>query len=343
MQWEMAGLGDYFARVTDDILPLGMVERMTQEIHMFEKREEEDRLREQGGGSYMHGKKGTFYRPLFDAQGEFLKPRFAIEAAIQMIYKSDIGEYRHERVAGAEWWVQHRSEAEDISFHHDKDEALASLKMTMQFPEVSTVTYLTDIGAPTLIFNQTSKDGNEEVPIIPSRGFLSYPKKNRHLLFRGNLQHGVPGKLAIPFGGSGGVGLRSGVGGQRRITFLINWWSHQPLGPNCRKVDNKMVKSMGLYDKEGMAELVRSDAFMSHRPTHGLTSELAVPPKRSDRHRIVVELAGFDSIWLVPPLPPFLLNSSPSIAFSSPESPWPYGSTTSSPAPARALNTWLEM
>ena len=33
-------------------------------------------------------------------------------------------------------WVQHRTANEDITFHHDKDEGMASLKSTMRFPEV---------------------------------------------------------------------------------------------------------------------------------------------------------------------------------------------------------------
>ncbi len=33
-------------------------------------------------------------------------------------------------------WVQHRGATEDIGFHHDKDEGMASIKSTMKFPEV---------------------------------------------------------------------------------------------------------------------------------------------------------------------------------------------------------------
>lgn len=136
LQWEMAGLGEYFARGTDDILPDELLERVTEEVLLFEKKAKEETEKQAKGGRYMHGKMGTFWRPLFDSQGEFLKPRFAIEAAIQLMYKADIGEYQHERVSGAEWWVQRRQVTEDINFHHDKDEAMASLKATMKFPEV---------------------------------------------------------------------------------------------------------------------------------------------------------------------------------------------------------------
>jgi hypothetical protein len=49
--------------------------------------------------------------------------------------------HRHERVLGGEWWVQRRDEREDIGFHHDKDEALASNQATMKFPEVHDARY----------------------------------------------------------------------------------------------------------------------------------------------------------------------------------------------------------
>eukprot|EP00960_Hanusia_phi_P044515 756685-Hanusia_phi.AAC.5 len=230
--WNSAGLNETLARGYDEIFPQELFERVVHEALVFEKYEKDERARAAGGG-YMHGKGGTFWRPLFNEHGDFLKPRFAIEAAIIMLYKNDIGASRHDRVAGGEWWVQKRSLKEDIGFHHDKDEAMASLKSTMKFPEVSTVTYLRGEGAPTVIFNQTTPDGNAQVPISPREGFLSYPRENRHLTFRGNLQHGVPAELA-PENSESMVQLRGKSG--ERITFLVNWWATKPLGPNCNTV-----------------------------------------------------------------------------------------------------------
>ncbi|EKX39230.1 hypothetical protein GUITHDRAFT_143638 [Guillardia theta CCMP2712] len=249
--WNSAGLNETLARGFDDVFPQELFDRVVNEALVFEKYEKDERAKAAGGG-YMHGKGGTFWRPLFNEHGDFLKPRFAIEAAIIMLYKNDIGSSRHPRVTGGEWWVQKRSLKEDIGFHHDKDEAMASLKSTMKFPEVSTVTYLRGEGAPTVIFNQTTPDGNAQVPISPREGFLSYPRENRHLIFRGNLQHGVPAELA-PENGESAVQLR-GRGGER-ITFLVNWWGTKPLGPNCNTVGTKLVKQLGLFDKEGVREL----------------------------------------------------------------------------------------
>ena len=61
---------------------------------------------------------------------------------------------------------------------------MASTTQVMSHPQISTVTYITNLGAPTLILNMTTKDGNIDIPPIPTNGFLSYPFKNRHILFR---------------------------------------------------------------------------------------------------------------------------------------------------------------
>ncbi|CAM9715028.1 unnamed protein product, partial [Ascophyllum nodosum] len=58
--------------------------------------------------------------------------------------------------SGVEWWVQIRKEDYHadlgMPFHWDKDERLLELKGALVCPAVSTVTYLTDFGAPTVVF-----------------------------------------------------------------------------------------------------------------------------------------------------------------------------------------------
>ena len=70
-----------------------------------------------------------------------------------------------------------------MQFHYDKDEAAMKKKQTLKFPLLSTVTYLTSVGAPTIVINETATD------VAPPTGaMLSYPKANRHLVFRGDLE-----------------------------------------------------------------------------------------------------------------------------------------------------------
>ena len=89
------------------------------------------------------------------------------------------------KLAGAEWWVQMRNTKENIGFHYDKDEGVASEEQWMKMPTMSSVFYLTDAGAPTLVLNKTTnRGGNRQTPIVPDKGYFSYPKKNRYFMFK---------------------------------------------------------------------------------------------------------------------------------------------------------------
>jgi hypothetical protein len=85
---------------------------------------------------------------------------------------------------------------DDIGFHFDKDEAVASDEMRMLLPTLSTVTYLTDVGGPTLVFTQRTRDGNVNDPVVPREGALFFPEVNKHINFHGDLMHGVAGSMA---------------------------------------------------------------------------------------------------------------------------------------------------
>jgi len=288
--WRAAGLGDSLAEAFEVDLPDELFDKVLQDCLVFHKHETNERARASaGGGAYVHGKGGTYWRPLFNAQGEFLRPRFHIEAAIQLLYEMDIGKKTpHPRVSGGELWVQKRDLNEDIGFHHDKDEAMASLKSTMKFPEVSTVTYMTDKGAPTVIFNQTTPDGMARSPL---HGFISYPAKNRHLRFQGNLQHGVPAFLAPEL--QEGTIMKLRGSGRERITFLVNWWKNKPMGPNCNKITTKLVKHLGIYDQEGVAR----PQVLSHVPQPTIKKDIILSAFMEERTRYDITIPGEEIIW----------------------------------------------
>lgn len=207
--------------------------------HIFNKLLEECRNVGSWSGeeeSFMHGKKPTFWLDLTTGA----EPRNYIEKAVHTLRKEVVPRiYAHrkeQKIVGGEWWVQVRDGKETIGFHYDKDEAMASLQGIMKLPMVSTVTYLTDVGAPTLILNQTTVDGNLEVPEVPEEGYLSYPKKNRHIMFSGDLQHGVLGTAAPP----------TSVESRGRVTLLINWWDVAPLEPNTRVLTDDLAHKMDI-------------------------------------------------------------------------------------------------
>ena len=214
----------------EDVLPIGLANLVKDEAVMANK------WTIDSSGNFMHGKRATFW---LSTDSEVTPvPRNNIEKAILILRQfalPDIYAIRPKDViVGAEWWVQVRSGTENIGFHYDKDEAMASLQSIMKHPLVSTVTYLSDIGSPTLIFNQTT-DGNNETPDIPDLGFLSFPKFNRHITFSGDLQHGVLGSAS-----------KSGRIASGRVTLLINWWDVPPLEPNTIVLTDENLKDIGI-------------------------------------------------------------------------------------------------
>ena len=61
------------------------------------------------------------------------------------------------------------------NIHTYKTHVVGCAIQTMKFPEVSTVTYMTGQGAPTVIFNQTTPDGVEPELTAPMPLSLSLP------------------------------------------------------------------------------------------------------------------------------------------------------------------------
>ena len=64
------------------------------------------------------------------------------------------------------------------------------------------------------------------IGVIPNNEdpeLLSYPKKNKHLVFDGHLFHGVIGPLS----------KIKPTKDSKRITLLINYWKKKPIEPNC--------------------------------------------------------------------------------------------------------------
>ena len=135
-------------------------------------------------GTLKEGKLPTYWMDLSE------HPKYSIEQAVTYLYRyvnSSIQNLKErkscDKIIGAEWWIQDRSPTESIDFHYDKDEGLASTGK-MKHPLVSTVTYISSIGAPTVIFNMSSPNARVHVPISPVSAHVVYPQANTHVLFR---------------------------------------------------------------------------------------------------------------------------------------------------------------
>ena len=85
-----------------------------------------------------------------------------------------------------------------ISFHWDKDEDLRLAMGGSMYlhPHLSTVTYLTDIGAPTMVVNRRVNFNGEYIASGDNtEGYVSWPRRGKHLSFDGRFLHAAPGDL----------------------------------------------------------------------------------------------------------------------------------------------------
>lgn len=154
------------------------------------------------------------------------EPRFALEQAVVRIAELDFPEgLKAAGVAGMEWWCQVSESGEGSgTMHFDKDEGAASLQQKMIMAMRSTVTYLTDVGTPTAVFNARYRPGpvfeNEE---IATEGWIVSPKRNKHISFQGDLYHGIFRHIYPNPNRARAL----------RATLLVNYWAFQPLEPYC--------------------------------------------------------------------------------------------------------------
>jgi len=116
--------------------------------------------------------------------------------------------------------------------HWDRDYDLQADQGILLHPHLATVTYLTDVGGPTLVLDRVSPLMQDETPCGPiSRATASFPKVGRHLSFDGRLLHGAPSELMQPAG-------KAAAGSARRVTFLVNvWLNHKPWGSDALEQD----------------------------------------------------------------------------------------------------------
>ena len=162
---------------------------------------------------------------------------------------------------GAEWWL---SLGAAKSFHIDKDEDKYEQEGIVVTPALNSILYLSDVGAPTVILNQTSRRGIDcrkvlrclSTPAIPSQLALISPKHNRRAVFWSGAVHGVSTM--------GMRGIEGGEGaGKGRATLLINWWTkrhpiHDPIHRQVPTWSQARITEIGFLSYRDLA-LARGD------------------------------------------------------------------------------------
>lgn len=243
--------------------------------------------------SYSTG--ATFFLPAL------MKPRFALEALAFDIFKAhtqdlEPGKHYDPERSGAEFWTlilennpkksnasdqldskkseegkSHQNDEEEddddenddeVGMHFDADYGLEQqLPNYMLHPRVATVTYLSNVGAPTLILNKQSPppSDREKSSLNGSihQGWLSHPVIGKHIAFDGRLLHGAPAEFFPPMGN---IAMEEeeepdtkrrklnndeseNVSCEKRVTFLVNvWLNHCPI--DAEMMDDDLVSQM---------------------------------------------------------------------------------------------------
>jgi hypothetical protein len=150
-----------------------------------------------------------------------------------------------------------------MSFHWDKDEELCKMSNGSMHihPHISTVTYLTNLGGPTFVLSkrvdpmtgrhyvsedvENDNDDDGKVSSSTVEGYVSWPRRGKHLSFDGRMLHGAPSNLMeevlferqindIDYSEAENNDARKIlIRRQRRVTFLVNvWLNYIPYGVN---------------------------------------------------------------------------------------------------------------
>ncbi len=184
---------------------------------------------------------------------------------------------------GAEWWVQVKkistptedneasepdsidvdskptplASSSSIDLHYDKDEALAESFGIGSFPALSTVTYLTtapSMAAPTIIFDHTYTQGEDEVMCSM---MVSRPRIGKHICFDGRLLHGAPYHPSL-------LSTNTNHSDENyvsfRVTFLVNIWKNRR--PASVHVLDDKIRS-ALLSLPGQLDFEQTDLLMT--------------------------------------------------------------------------------
>ena len=176
-----------------------------------------------------------------------------------------------------------------INFHWDKDEDLRIMVGGTMYihPHISTVTYLTDLGAPTMVVSKRVHPMTGEYiqeMDTPIEGYVSWPKRGKHLSFDGRYLHAAPSDMMIDglfdkqcqFDTTSDMDTKTKkilTRQHRRVTFLVNiWLNHKPF--NVNPFPETMIGNLSKVDLFGSDKLFdrtaeqQKDEKTSHTTTN---------------------------------------------------------------------------
>lgn len=214
-----------------------------------------------------------------------MKPRCALEAMVAAIFQLHT-EGLDEGVmtagqSGAEWWTlvldedaddgksgaqqgvtegdDDEDEGDEVGLHFDADYGLEDQAPNLLLhPRLATVTYLSDFGAPTIVFDRRSPPPDDvnksKLAGDIRRGWLSNPAIGKHVCFDGRLLHGAPATFFAPRPDSDASPAKKAKVDRRRITLLVNIWiNHCPL--DAEPLDDEVCSQLKTpFVRQGKSE-----------------------------------------------------------------------------------------
>ena len=125
-----------------------------------------------------------------------------VEQAVKQIFDFHTRSVREDprfddTLSGAEWWTLSIEEDADVGVHFDKDYAMEDEGLNVT-PHVSTVTYLSDIGAPTIVTDvRAPRVYGDASRMAQSIGavHVSLPLFGKHISFDGRMLHAAPSDM----------------------------------------------------------------------------------------------------------------------------------------------------
>ena len=165
-------------------------------------------------------------------------PKCALERLAQKIFFFHTKDVEYDpKTSGAEWWTQVVNATDDIGFHWDKDYGYEEEQGVCLYPHLGTVTYLTDIGGPTFVFNKVGglQSGEDNSGVVDEL-VVSKAMFGKHIKFDGRLLHAAPSQTIF-----GPVPAAQPPTTQKRITFLVNiWLNHRTV--QCKPFPAAFIK-----------------------------------------------------------------------------------------------------
>ena len=167
--------------------------------------------------------------------------------------------------SGAEWWTLELQPDDDVGLHWDRDYQMEADADILVHPHLSTVTYLTNAGGPTVVFGRVSPMESSALTDVLgpiNEAFISRPAIGKHISFDGRLLHGAPADANI--WKQQQLPTRSDTSTLTRITFLVNvWLNHVPSSAEPLPADRlARLSSTSLGLRTSGAEVLESNATL---------------------------------------------------------------------------------